>query len=267
MNKKKQLLFFFTVCITLLSAGCKNENSTNKSSEDNTLKGITKQNDSIISNQKKLGNEKEAIIINYDSVITQLEPDLITIEEFNNFKKKSNYIQAIQDYDEKNPSELLGGKENQDQIRYYHTPTEINTKKYLSNSILFGDLNQDEKRDCIIITYRSDMYNEVAFFYVFINYGNTFKLEDVKTEDDICGCKKEVWPNLFRYQKIEDGFLKGISMCHYEDAHCCPAMIFQTKVKFIKGELKFQSTEFIKDEYPYDRDIPILDSVIVHQNF
>jgi hypothetical protein len=129
--------------------------------------------------------------------------------------------------------------------------------------MLFGDLNSDNKRDCIISVFRADRYNEVTFFYVFINYGDTFKLENVTNEDAICGCKEDGWPHLFRYQKIEDGYLKGVSKCHYMDAHCCPSLYFRTKVKFTDGKLKFHSAEFVMDNAIKYRPTPVIDSVLI----
>jgi len=194
----------------------------------------------------------------YNSLISEYKPELTSEEEFNNFKNKSNYVDVIAAYDLKNPLELLGGKDNANNISYYSLPTEINTVEYGNNGIIFGDLNGDNKRDCIISVYRSDGYNEVTFFYVFINYGGTFILEDVTNEDYICGCKKEGWPHRFRYQKIEDGFLKGVSECHYQDAHCCPSLYFRTKVNFTKGKLQFHSAEFVMDDAEIYRPTPIV---------
>jgi hypothetical protein len=212
-------------------------------------------------------NKKEPERIDYEAVykslVSEFEPEITSEEEFDNFKKKSNYIKVIEAYDSKNSIEYFGGKENEENIRYYALPTEINTKEYSSNSILFGDLNEDGKRDCIIIAYRSDMYNEVAFLYVFINKGTTFKLEDVTNEAAICGCKEGGWPSRFRLQKIEDGFLEGVSECHYQDAHCCPSLYFRTKVEFSKGKLQFHSAEFVMDDAIQYRPTPTLDSILV----
>ena len=141
----------------------------------------------------------------------------------------------------------------------------INEQEYGNNTILFGDLNGDNKRDCIISVFRSNHYDEVTFFYVFINHGNTFILEDVTNETEICGCNSSFWPNRFRYQKIENGFLKGTSMCHYEDAHCCPSIHLKTKVKFIEGKLQFDSAEFVKDNGVKYRPTPVLDSIIFRE--
>jgi len=165
-------------------------------------------------------------------------------------------------YDLKNPPELLGGKDNADNINYYSLPTEINTAEYGNNGIIFGDLNSDNKRDCIISVFRSDGYNEVTFFYVFINDGNTFKLENVTNEDAICGCKKEGWPHRFRYQIIKDGYLKGVSECHYKDAHCCPSLYFKTKVQFAYGKLQFHSAEFVMDDSSKHRPTPNIDIIL-----
>jgi len=97
---------------------------------------------------------------------------------------------------------------------------------------------------------------------VFINYGKTFKLADVTNETEICGCKREGWPNSFRYQKIEDGFLKGISICHHNDAHCCPSIYLKTKVKFIQGKLQFHSAKFVMDDGIEHRPTPNINSIL-----
>ncbi|MGK0325627.1 MAG: hypothetical protein ACJA1D_000968, partial [Polaribacter sp.] len=156
----------------------------------------------------------------------------------------------------KYPPELLGGKEFEDKISYYELPSNINMQEYGNNGIIFGDLNGDNKRDCVVSVFRSDGYNEVTFFYVFINYGTEFKLEDVTNEDAICGCKKEGWPNRFRYQIIKNGFLQGVSRCHYQDAHCCPSLSFKSKVEFSEGKLKFYSSAFVMDSATEYRPTP-----------
>lgn len=183
-------------------------------------------------------------------------------DEFTSFKKRSNYIKVIEEYDSINSIEFFGGKQNEENINYYGLPTAINEQEYGNNPILFGDLNGDNKRDCIISVFRANHYDEVTFFYVFINRGNTFVLEDVTNETEICGCKSNFWPNRFRYQKIENGFLTGVSMCHYKDAHCCPSIHLKTKVKFIEGKLEFDSAEFLKDDTDKYREIPNIESLI-----
>lgn len=85
-------------------------------------------------------------------------------------------------------------------------------------------------------------------------------------EDEICGCKASGWPSRLRYQKIEDGYLKGVSECHYKDAHCCPSIYFKTKVKFIDNKLQFYSAEFVMDDATEHRPTPIMDSVLVKSN-
>ena len=221
---------------------------------ENDTKGNLKLNDLYELSKSELTAVKE-----------EYNPEYIEPEEFENFKRKSNYIETIEAYDENNFKKYTGL--NTKDIRYYSLPTEINIQNYSNNSILFGDLNGDNKRDCIISVFRADSYNEIIFFYVFINYGTYFKLEDVASEEDICGCKKEGWPSLFRYQKIEDGYLKGISMCHYKDAHCCPSIYFKTKVEFKNGMLKFNSSEFVMDDATKYRVTPSLDSVLVNISF
>ncbi|OAD46017.1 hypothetical protein [Polaribacter atrinae] len=198
----------------------------------------------------------------YNSLVIEYKPEITSQKEFKNFKNKSNYEDVIEAYDVRNSPEILGGKSNKENIRYYELPTTINTQEHGNNGIIFGDLNNDNKRDCIISVFRSDGYNEVTFFYVFINHGDTFKLEDVANENDICGCKKESWPNLFRYQKIEDGYLKGVSQCHHKDAHCCPSLFFRTKVSFTDGKLQFDSAEFVMDDAVKYRATPKLESIL-----
>jgi hypothetical protein len=169
---------------------------------------------SINKEQTKATNEIEKAVdyeAVFNSLVSEYKPEITSQKEFKNFKNKSNYEVVIEAYDVRNPPEILGGKSNIDNIRYYELPTNINTHEYGNNGIIFGDLNNNNKRDCIISVFRSDGYNEVTFFYVFINQGDTFKLADVANENDICGCKEGTWPNLIRYQKIENGVLEGIS--------------------------------------------------------
>lgn len=193
---------------------------------------------------------------------TTIEPNNDLVKEFNNFKNKSNYIEDIEAYDLENPPEILGGKGNAENIRYYDIPTKINVKQYGNNEVIFGDLNNDNKRDCIISVFRADHYNEVLFFYIFINQGNKYTLEDVTNENKICGCKDSMWPNLFREQKIEGGLLKGVTTCHYNDAHCCPSLYFKTEVKYDNGKLRFHSAEFIEDSAQEYRDTPDIKTII-----
>lgn len=250
MTKTTTIFTFSIIIVTLLLIRC-NYISSKKDSPKNSKEAVDTKTEII---------DFEAA---YKTLVFEYKPEITTEEEFDNFKNKSNYIKVIEAYDAKNPSELFGGKKYADNISYYELPTEINTQKYANNSILFGDLNDDDKRDCIISVLRSDGYNEVTFFYVFINYGSSFKLEDVANEDDICGCKKEGWPHQFRYQKIEDGYLKGVSDCHYQDAHCCPSLTFRAKVKFTNGKLQFHSTEFVQDNAIQYRPTPVIDSVLI----
>ncbi|UAM97247.1 hypothetical protein K8354_13085 [Polaribacter litorisediminis] len=224
------------------------------------VKKATENNSDI--NKEIIQEEKNNFEVVYKNLVVEFKPETITEEEFLNFKKKSNYIKVIEDYDTKNSIELFGGKEYEENISYYPLPIKINEQEYANNSIIFGDLNEDHKRDCIISVFRSDGYNEVTFFYVFINQGTNFVLEDVTNETEICGCKREGWPNAFRYQKIEDGFLKGVSMCHHKDAHCCPSLYLKTKVKFRQGKLQFDSTEFVMDDAIEYRPTPHMDSIV-----
>ncbi|MCL7765047.1 hypothetical protein MPF19_16610 [Polaribacter sp. Z014] len=249
--RTQKLCYLAIILISLLFIECnkKARNSSLKPSRKDTIKEV----------HQKENIDYEAI---YDALVEEYKPEKITEEEFLNFKKKSNYIKEIEAYDAKNSVEFFGGKENEENINYAPIATRINEQEYGNNTILFGDLNGDHKRDCIISVFRSNHYDEVTFFYVFINRGTTFKLEDVTNETEICGCKSNFWPNIFRYQKIEDGFLKGISTCHYNDAHCCPSIYFKTKVKFIDGKLQFYSTNFVMDEGIKYRPTPNLDSII-----
>ena len=224
------------------------------------IKGYLDAGNNIVSNLK-LSDLYELSKSEFTAVTEEYTPEYIEAEEFENFKEKSDYINTIEAYDKKNYKKYTGL--NTKDIRFNDVPTEINVQNYLNNSILFGDLNGDNKRDCIVSVFRSDNYNEITYFYVFINYGTYFKLEDVQSEDDICGCMNEGWPSLFRYQKIEDGYLKGISMCHYKDAHCCPSIYFKTKVEFKNGKLQFNSAEFFLDDATKYRPTPTIDSVLV----
>ncbi|WP_298288114.1 hypothetical protein [uncultured Lutibacter sp.] len=252
LTNSKSILFL--IIISLLLIGCNLRITKNPLKHENIHQELP--------NDAYLNNDYEAT---YKSLISEYKTEITSEVEFNNFKKKSHYIEAIEAYDANNLPEILGGKSNADNIRFYELPTKINTQEYANNGVIFGDLNGDNKRDCVISVFRSDGYNEVTFFYVFINYGATFKLEDVTNEDSICGCKKEGWPHRFRYQLIEDGYLKGISECHYQDAHCCPSLYFRTKAKFTEGKLEFHSAEFVMDDAVKYRATPELDSVLIKQ--
>lgn len=203
-----------------------------------------------------------------DSLKTAYEPIKVTQSEFKNFKMKSNYKQVINDYKDELFRTYFDYLNSEEKFRFYSVPTEVNKKQYGSNSFVFGDLNNDGRKDCIVTSLSSDMYNEIHFFYVFINDGKRFKLMDVVSEEDLAGCKNGGWPSSFRYQKIEAGFFKGISFCHYKDAHCCPSLVFKSNAKYIDDQLQFHSAEFVFDE-PYImkyRPTPSLDSVLVKSN-
>jgi hypothetical protein len=247
MSKTRTLLLLGSLIASLAFIRC-NTKSINKEQIKTT-------------NEVKKAVDYEAV---FNSLVSEYKPEITSQKEFKNFKNKSNYEDEIEAYDLRNPPEILGGKINIDNIRYYELPTNINTQEYGNNGIIFGDLNNDNKRDCIISVFRSDGYNEVTFFYVFINHGDTFKLADVANEDAICGCEKEGWPHRFRYQIIEDGYLKGVSECHYKDAHCCPSLYFKTKVKFTEGTLKFDSAEFVRDDGTEYRPTPKIESIITN---
>ena len=227
------------VSLILIFTSCKKEKG---------LHIVTKKTPSIIKNQDTTKHKSYADLNSnkeYDSIVESLTPSLISEKEFENCKMKSNYIKAIEKYDTTHKDEIYGNGD---------IPTVINEQKYLTNTILFGDLNGDKKRDCIIIIHREGGYDFYDYYYVFINKGDEFKLTDVQTDNDICGCIYDGgWPNLLRYQKIEDGMLHGISMCHQGDAHCCPSVILRTKIKLINKKLQFQSSEFIFDDYPGER--------------
>jgi hypothetical protein len=245
MMKKITLMLLGVLMVSLIFIEC-----NTKSPKKEAVKPVKEVKEAV---------DYEAI---YNSLVSEYKSEIISEKEFDNFKSKSDYIKVIEAYDLKNPPELFGGKGNADNISFYELPTNINTQEYGNNGIIFGDLNADNERDCIISVLRSDGYNEVTFFYVFINYGTTFKLEDVTNEDAICGCKKEGWPHQFRYQIIEDRFLKGVSECHYKDAHCCPSLYFKTKVEFKNGKLQFYSAEFVMDNATEYRVTPSIEAVL-----
>lgn len=252
----KKYLIIISLLLAIIFIECSNNKKGNIKQNDSTDK-IIKPIDTKNLIEKK---DYEAI---HKSLISEFKPEIVSLDEFTNFKKKSNYINVIVDYDSKNSIEYFGGKNNEKNIHYHPLPTKINEQEYGNNKILFGDLNDDKKRDCIISVFRSDGYDEITFFYVFINYGSTFKLENVTNETVICGCIKEGWPHRFRYQIIEDGFLKGVSECHYKDAHCCPSIYLKTKVKFINGKLQFYSSAFVMDDGLEYRPTPNLDSILL----
>ncbi|QXP70753.1 hypothetical protein H0I29_01260 [Polaribacter sp. R2A056_3_33] len=251
----QKLYFLLLISVSLVCIECDKKVAKNKLKTDVKIE----EKDTVKGLVDKENIDYEAI---YDSLVEEYKPEVITEEEFNNFKKKSNYSNVIKAYDAKNSIAFFGGKKNEENIRYYPVATNINEQEYGNNTILFGDLNGDDKRDCIISVFRANNYEEVTFFYVFINKGTTFKLEDVTNETEICGCKSNSWPNSFRYQKIEDGFLKGLTVCHYNDAHCCPSIYLKTKVKFTEGKLQFDSAHFVMDDAVKYRPTPNLDSIL-----
>jgi hypothetical protein len=266
-TKIQNLCYLLIVLILLLFIKCDKKVASKNSVLNKPIRQVIniEKEDTLkkIEEKQKIENiDFEEVYNSFDSIF---KPELITDEEFINFKKKSNYLEIIEKYDSKNSIELFGGKENEKNISYYPTPININEQEYANNSILFGDLNGDKKRDCIISVFRSNGYDEVTFFYVFINHSSSFRLESVTNETEICGCKTAGWPNRFRYQIIEDGFLKGVSMCHYKDAHCCPSIYLKTKVKFLKGKLQFDSYEFVMDDAIKYRPTPDIDSILVEK--
>ena len=132
--KGRMLVTFRTIIIALLFIQC-NYISSKKDSPKNSIEAVEIKTDKI---------DYEAV---YKSLVSEYVPEITTEEEFDNFKEKSNYIKVIEAYDVKNSIELFGGKKYADNISYYELPTEINTQKYANNSILFGDLNDDDKRN------------------------------------------------------------------------------------------------------------------------
>ncbi|MGV8944895.1 MAG: hypothetical protein ACOH1N_00570 [Lutibacter sp.] len=249
-------LHVFMLLIMFFVLGCQNNQPVIKvEQKEDTIE--------VIEKPKLLTKyESDLILFNLER---EHEPTLITQEEFENFKLKSNYLKAIEKYDKKNPLAYFSHIKDKDNLRYYDLPKEMNAKEYGSNSFVFGDLNNDGKRDCIVTAVRSDMYNEIHFFYVFINNADAFQLVDVACEDDISGCINGGWPSSFRYQKIEDSLFKGIVFCHYQDAHCCPSLVFKGQAKLVNNKLQFYRAEFVMDDPDFIkyRATPPLDSVLV----
>ncbi|OBQ56560.1 hypothetical protein JJL45_12875 [Tamlana sp. s12] len=199
-----------------------------------------------------------------ENLIEAQEPNSISKKAFEEFKTKSNYIEVIEAYDKKNKLPGWFSETPYDELNYSNLPTEANTKTYSSNDFVFGDLNMDGLNDAVVTGVRSNGYNEIHFFYVFLNQGDSFKLVDVACESDLAGCEEQGWPNIFRNQKIENGLFTGRAVCHYNDAHCCPSITLKSYAKLIDQKLKFYKADFITDDDDFVkyRPTPALDSIL-----
>jgi hypothetical protein len=248
--------YLFIAIFLVFQLGCKNKSidlkfeqhkDTLKALPKIIVKPVNKTQNEILSDLKKMH-----------------QPEIISAQEFQNFRLKSDYIASIEKYDQKYPLDYFGSLQNMGDIRYYELPTEPNSTQYGSNSFVFGDLNNDGKRDCVVTAIRSEGYNEVHFFYVFLNNDTFFSLVDVACEDDLSGYKYDSWPSGFRYQKIENGFFKGITFCHYNDAHCCPSLIFKAEAKLENDKLQYYNATFVMDDEDFMkyRPTPSLDSIL-----
>ena len=154
--KGRMLVTFRTIIIALLFIQC-NCISSKKDSPKNSIEAV--------------GIKPEIIDYEtmYKSLVSEYYPEITTEVEFDNFKKKSNYIKVIEAYDVKNSIELFGGKKYADNISYYELPTNINSAEYGNNGIIFGDLNNDGFLD---------VFNSQVYY----NDGNKESREDYITE-------------------------------------------------------------------------------------
>lgn len=116
-----------------------------------------------------------------------------------------------------------------------------------------GDLNHDGLDDLVVSVYSegqglASMYTAL---FVFINNGSGYNLSEETNIYAVCGCETEsgVWQGYFSLERIENGYLIGISNCYAEnDPRCCPSLTYATKVVWENDKLVFHSKEKIEAE-------------------
>lgn len=117
-----------------------------------------------------------------------------------------------------------------------------------SNSIVFGDLNADQKND-IVICVSSEGENGSAVLpdpnkiFVFLNSNNEYKLSCVTDADILNGGN----PGFYYPVEIKDGSLLGMSFLWGKgDSESNPTSIYTSVSKFADNKLLFINKTFVK---------------------
>ena len=114
--------------------------------------------------------------------------------------------------------------------------------------ILNGDINNDQIEDLVMSVHTEgggsggNIWSQDIFVFIYKN--EKYKLVNVTSDADICGCN---YYGNFRARKIENNFLIGRSSCYTEnDARCCPSLHYDVKVSLSNSELTHVSKREIK---------------------
>jgi len=120
-------------------------------------------------------------------------------------------------------------------------PLTKNQELFSAIPILEGDLNKDQKNDLVISVHTEggggggNVWSQDIFVFIYDN--EKYKLVNVTSDRDVCGCNGN-----FRVRKIENNLIVGSSSCYAEDdARCCPSLHYETKVAFENNKLKYVS--------------------------
>lgn len=196
------------------------------------------------------------------NIISQMDKEL----DENIFEEIKNYYHDI--YDEKSTRVKEIRNDSITKYTYYtiyegegiegyiisiFIPNKSNFNLFLSNPILYGDLNGDKVDDIVVSVHTEGGGNgsntSWQDFFVFLNQNGNYLLKSVSRGYEICGCEKPMgFIDIFRTKKIEKGYLIGESHCYTtKDAHCCPSLLYLTKVKLKNDKLEFYSKEFIRE--------------------
>jgi hypothetical protein len=208
--EKTLLVSFLLVILTIIS--CKNSNTNNDTQihKNYSKNKLDKKITDIIANyyQEKYGQGNRMEKIVNDSILEYT---------YYNIPKETD------EYDGHLISILIPIK---------------NQNLFGSNSILHGDINNDNKDELIVTVHTEgggtggNIYSQDIF--VFILKNNNYELVNVTGDNEISGCTGD-----FRISKIENNLIVGHSSCYTEnDARCCPSEFFETKILFKNNKLK-----------------------------
>jgi len=123
-------------------------------------------------------------------------------------------------------------------VIYITIPLKIDINLYISSPILFGDINNDNVEDIVIIVHREGWVDDVKVsqdIFTFINKNNFYYLKSVAPDYLVSGCRCN-----FRTLEIKNNFIIGTSFC-YEDEDFYIPVEYLTKIRFINNKLEFHS--------------------------
>jgi len=141
--------------------------------------------------------------------------------------------------------------ENKDD--YVFTQISIRIPKKGKN-ILYGDLNNDNLEDIIVIvnTEGGGAGGNVWWddIFIFFKDKDKYLLPLIKTNWQISGCDREFGFNggSILIEEIEGNIIKGTSLCYTDkDSRCCPSLIYETQLQIINNQIVTKKRNLIKN--------------------